>query len=176
MLRLLQTSLMLLALPAVAGGLPNQPVASLDLGRYGGQWHEIAHLPMYFQRQCLDSVTATYTPQANGSILVQNSCRTSDGRKTIEGVAKVKEGQPAAFKVRFVPPWLGWLPMAWADYWVIDVDPDYQWAVVGSPNREHLWVLSRSAHMDRDLFDHIRQQAAEQGYAVNKLIVMAPLD
>ncbi len=176
MLRMLQTSLMLLALPAAAAGLPNQPVASLNLARYSGQWHEIAHLPMYLERRCLDSVTATYTPQANGSIHVQNSCRTSKGRETIEGVAKVKDGQPAAFKVRFLPPWLAWLPMAWANYWVIDVDPDYQWAVVGSPNREHLWILSRSTHMDRDLFDRLREQAAERGYAVDQLAVMAPLD
>lgn len=176
MLRLLPMSLLLLALPVVAAGLPNRPVAALDLGRYSGQWHEIAHLPMFLQRRCLDSVTATYTPQVNGSIQIKNSCRTRDGRKTIEGVAKVEDGQPAAFKVRFVPPWLGWLPMAWADYWVIDIDPDYQWAVVGSPNREHLWILSRSSHMERDLFDRIRQQVAQRGYTVDNLVVMAPLD
>ncbi len=161
---------------AAATTLPNHPVRTLELDRYAGQWHEIAHLPMFFQRRCLDAVTATYTPNPDGTIHVHNTCRTSDGMTSVDGVAKITEGQPAALKVRFAPAWLGWLPMAWADYWVIEVDADYRWAVVGSPSRKYLWILSRQQEMPRGLFESIRQRAQQRGYAVDKLVMMAPLN
>lgn len=168
--------LLLASLPLAAATLPNRPVASLDMQRYAGQWHEIARLPMFFERQCLDAVTATYTPQANGSIHVRNSCRTSDGRKTINGVAKIEPGQPGALRVRFAPAWLGWLPLTWAHYWVIDVDPNYQWAMVGSPDAHHLWILARRPDMTRQLFDQLKVRAQQRGYPVQNLVIMAPLD
>ena len=59
------------------GELENRPVSALDLSRYSGQWHEIAHLPMYFQRKCRDQITATYTPRPDGTITVHNACRTA---------------------------------------------------------------------------------------------------
>jgi apolipoprotein D and lipocalin family protein len=72
--------------PALARGagtpaatLPNVPVATLDLGRYAGQWHEIAHLPMFFQRKCAGDITARYTPLPDGTLEVRKACRTKDG-------------------------------------------------------------------------------------------------
>ncbi|MEO8999502.1 MAG: lipocalin family protein [Rhodanobacter sp.] len=174
---LLMTMLMIAALPtAAATTLPNRPVRALDLDRYTGQWHEIAHLPMYFQRKCVGAVTATYTSNPDDTIGVHNTCRTSEGMKTADGVAEVTKGQPAALKVRFAPAWLTWLPQVWADYWVIDVDTDYQWAVVGSPSRKYLWILSRQPNMPRGLFESLRQRALQRGYAVDKLVMMAPLN
>lgn len=178
MLRFLLLAILMTAiLPAtMAAALPNQPVPTLDLDRYTGQWHEIARLPMYFQRKCLDAVTATYTPNLDGSIHVHNTCRTSDGMTSVDGVAKITPGQPAALKVRFVPVWLAWLPQVWADYWVIEVDADYQWAVIGSPSRKYLWILSRHREMPHELFEVLKQRARQRGYAVDKLIMMAPLN
>lgn len=173
---MLMALLMASSAPASAATLPNQPVSTLDLDRYAGQWHEIAHLPMFFQRKCLDAVTASYTPMPDGTIRVHNSCRTSRGTQTVDGVARIVDGQPAAFKVRFAPAWLGWLPRAWADYWVIDVAPDYQWAVVGSPSREYLWVLARRPDMHRALFERILDRARRRGYDVGKLVLTAPVD
>lgn len=174
---LLLAALMTTTLPAaVAVTLPNQPVPVLDLQRYTGQWHEIAHLPMYFQRKCLGAVIATYTPNPDGSIHVHNTCRTGGGIASVDGVAKITPDQPAALKVRFVPKWLTWLPQAWADYWVIEVAADYQWAVVGSPSRKYLWILSRHEEMSRELFESIRRRAQQRGYAVDKLVMMAPLN
>jgi apolipoprotein D and lipocalin family protein len=174
--RLLIVTTMAIAWPAAAVTLPNQPVPSLDLHRYAGQWHEIAHLPMYFERKCLDAVIATYTPNPDGTVHVHNTCRTRKGRMSVEGVARINDKQPAALEVRFAPAWLTWLPMAWTSYWVIEVDPDYQWAVVGSPGRKHLWILSRRPALDRALFMAIRERARERGYPVDKLIMTAPLD
>lgn len=126
-----------------------------------GPWHEIAHLPLFFQRKCVDTVTATYTLSKDGHIQVLNACRTADGtQETANGVARSSSTGPAgALQVRFAPAWLGRLPWVWADYWVIEVDPDYRWAVVGSPSRKYLWILSRSPSMSRAQFDAIRTRS-----------------
>jgi apolipoprotein D and lipocalin family protein len=156
--------------------LVNQPIPSLDLQRYAGRWHEIAHLPMYFQRHCVDDITATYTPRADGKVAVHNACRDETGAmQSSDGVARTVPGKPGALKVRFAPDWLAWLPWVWADYWVVDLDPDYRWAVVGGPSRKYMWVLSRSPTMDRALFEQIRDRAAQRGYVVDRLVIAAEL-
>lgn len=154
----------------------NVPVAALDLDRYAGQWHEIAHLPMFFQRQCVDRITATYTRQPDGTIEVRNASRTkAGGRGESTGVARTADGRPGALEVRFAPRVLSWLPMVWADYWVIDLDPDYRWAAVGGPGRKHLWVLSREPSMARAQFERITARARAMGYPVDRLVMAAPL-
>jgi apolipoprotein D and lipocalin family protein len=161
---------------ARASTTANAPVPALDLQRYSGQWHEIAHLPMFWQRQCVGDITATYTPRPDGTVGVRNACRTSDGKRDVsEGVARPVSGKPGQLEVRFAPEWLAWVPMVWADYWVIDLDPQYRWAVVGGPDRDHLWVLSRTPGMDRALLEQIKTRAMAKGYRLDELKVMAPL-
>ena len=174
--RLLIMATVIVAWPAAAAGLPNRPVPSLDLHRYAGRWYEIARLPMYFERKCLDAVVATYTPDPDGTIHVHNTCRTSKGRMSADGVARFKEHRPAALEVRFAPDWLTWLPMAWADYWVIEVDPDYRWAVIGGPGRDHLWILSRQPTMDQALLRTLTEHSRQRGYPVDQLMMTAPAD
>ncbi|HET6431321.1 MAG TPA: lipocalin family protein [Dyella sp.] len=159
-----------------AASLPNRPVTTLELERYAGTWHEIAHLPLFFQRKCIDTITATYTPRADGTLAVHNACRTAKGMDASDGVARPTGGASGALQVRFAPRWLAWLPMVWADYWVIELDPDYRWAVVGSPSRKYLWVLSRTPSMDAGQFRAIRNRAAARGYPVERLVMAAPLD
>ena len=168
--------LMAASLGATAEPLPNRPVPALDLVRYAGTWHEIAHLPLFFQRQCLDTITATYTPREDGTIHVRNACRTAKGMDASDGVARRVDASSGALKVRFAPGWLAWLPMVWADYWVIELDPDYRWAVIGSPSRKYLWVLSREPSMPASQFRGIRDRAQARGYPVDRLIMAAPLD
>ena len=116
-------------------------------------------------------------PQTDGTIAVRNACRVKDGSThASNGVARTVEGKPAALRVRFAPAWLAWLPMAWADYWGVDLDADYQWAVVGGPSRQYMWVLSRRPSMSRTLFDQIKQRARRRGYPVDQLVMAAPLD
>ncbi len=175
---LLTITLWVTALPLLAGTLPNRPIETLDLARYSGQWHEIAHLPIHFERKCAGDVVATYIPGDNGNIAARYACRTHDGKtERVEAVARKSKNQSAgAFKVRFVPRWLAWLPKMWGDYWVIDLAPDYQWAVIGGPDAKHLWVMARRPGMQRALFEQIRQRAQQRGYPVDKLIVTAPLE
>jgi apolipoprotein D and lipocalin family protein len=155
----------------------NAPVAELDLARYAGTWHEIAHLPMFFQRNCVGDITATYTPLPDGGLEVRNACRTrTGGRDEATGLARAVDGQPGALQVRFVPGWLAWVPGVWADYWVVALDPDYQWALVGSPTRRYLWILSRSPRMDKALFERLVGEAEARGYPTRDLVLAAPVD
>ena len=165
----------MIAFAGTASG--NTAVSQLELDRYVGQWHEIAHLPIFFQRNCVDRITATYTRKPDGTIQVDNACRNKDGGMDRSiGVAKPVPGKAGQLEVRFAPDWLSWLPMVWADYWVIALDPEYRWAVVGGPSRKYLWVLSRTPTMKRELFERIKDDARRRGYPVEKLIMAAPLD
>jgi len=173
---LLAAALLLTSVTAYAVE-PVRSVPQLDIGRYAGQWHEIAHLPVSFQKKCVGDITATYALRADGRISVHNACRTSDGERiAAEGVARPVEGEPGQLQVRFVPDWLAWVPLVWADYWVIALDPDYQWAVVGDPDRKYLWILSRSPRMDAALFARLKAKAEAMGYDLAPLKVMAPVD
>ena len=163
-----------LALPAVAA----QPVTSvpqLDIQRYAGQWYEIAHLPMRYQKDCIGDITANYSLRGDKTIGVRNTCRTREGTDVAEGIARPVAGHPARLEVSFAPGWLSWVPFVWADYWVIAVDPDYQWAMVGEPDRDYLWILSRSPSMSRVRFEELKVRAQEMGYDLKPLIVAAPL-
>jgi apolipoprotein D and lipocalin family protein len=151
-------------------------VETLDIGRYAGEWHEIARLPMFFQRKCASAVTAQYTLREDGQIGVHNRCLTADGEAlTADGIARRVADHPGRLEVRFAPDWLSWLPLSWADYWVIALDPDYQWAIVGDPDRESLWILARSPDMRREQFDALKARAEAMGYDLDDLIVGAPL-
>jgi apolipoprotein D and lipocalin family protein len=135
-------------------------VGSVDLDRYLGVWYEIASYPMYFQRGCT-ATTATYSLREDGLIKVINSCRkgTLDGKlKQAKGRAKVVDTETnAKLKVSFFGPF-------WGDYWIIDLDPDYQWAVVGGPKRKYLWILSRTPKMDPVLYEEIVARLPAMGY------------
>ena len=150
----------LVAPSRAADAPPLEVVDSVDLDRYLGRWYEIASYPAWFQKNCT-AVTADYSLREDGKIKVVNSCRKStlDGKpKQSTGRAKVVEGSNnAKLKVSFFGPF-------WGDYWIIDLDPDYQWAVVGVPNRKYLWILSRTPQMDETVYDGIISRLQEKRY------------
>lgn len=166
---LLGTALVWFATPARAGSgntKPLQVVPSVDLNRYMGQWYEIARLPNRFQRDCVSNTTATYTLRPDGKITVLNQCRTAEGRlKSAKGTARVANpnGPNSKLKVTFFWPFAG-------NYWIIGLDPEYRWALVGEPDRKYLWILSREPEMDEALFDRIVASAREQGYETDRLM------
>ena len=148
-------------------------VASLDLERYAGQWYEIARLPNRFQRDCASDVTATYVLRDDGRIDVINRCKKADGEPMeATGIGRLSsEDEPASkLKVRVAPAFMSFLPFVWADYWVIDLAPDYSYAVVGHPNRDYLWVLSRTPTIDDQLYDEIARRFARQGYDAARMV------
>jgi apolipoprotein D and lipocalin family protein len=144
MLRAMWIPIVVLGLQAPVG--PVTTVADVDLDRYLGKWYEIARFDNRFQRQCAGDVTAEYARRADGRIDVINRCRQTDGSlTTAAGVARVVDtATRAKLKVRFAPAFLSWIPAVWGDYWIIGLADDYSWAVVGSPDRQYLWVLSRT--------------------------------
>jgi len=165
-----------LVLGAAGPARPSPPlpvVGRLDLDRYVGTWHEIARYPNFFQRNCVRDVTANYARNADGTIRVVNACRTQDGELiSAQGVARVVA--PAKLEVRFAPAWLAWLPWVWGDYWVIELDPNYSYAVVGTPSREYVWILARDPQMDDATFARIASGLADLGFDAVRLERSAP--
>jgi apolipoprotein D and lipocalin family protein len=143
-----------------------QTVPSVDLNRYLGMWYEIARYPNRFQRSCHKS-TATYSLRDDGDIRVVNACRRNgpDGEeKSVEGKAwVVDKATNAKLRVRFFWPF-------WGSYWIIDLGKDYEYAVVGHPDRNYLWILSRTPIMDDKVFEGIADRLKQNGYDPEKLI------
>jgi len=138
-------------------------VPHVELERYLGKWYEIARLPFRFEDDCTD-ITATYSLSKNGNISVLNGCLKSGKLKQAKGKAKVVDKNTGAkLKVTFFWPFS-------ADYWIIDLGKDYDYAVVGTPNRKYLWILSRTPQMDGELFSRIIESVKSKGFDVSKLI------
>src|SRR5512133_1315664 len=140
-------------------------VPAVDLNRYVGRWYEIARYPNRFQKQCAGDVTATYAAAEDGKIEVLNSCRNKDGKnETARGRAKLADrNSKAKLRVTFFWPFYG-------DYWIIGLDPEYRWAVVGEPSRKYLWILSRSPRMDEPDYRRVVSIAREKGYDPSRLV------
>lgn len=136
----------------------------VDLKKYAGLWYEIAKIPNRFQSQCIKATTAKYSLKENGEIEVINSCIDEDGQldKT-EGVARVVDKKSnAKLEVSFFSI-LGWRPI-WGDYWIIGLDENYQWAIVGTPSRKYGWILARQSQLDKNTLEKIYFILREQGY------------
>ncbi len=137
-------------------------VPHVELERYLGKWYDIAHLPFRFQEGCTDT-TATYALAEDGRISVLNECLKNGKVKQARGKAKiVDKNSRAKLKVSFFWPFYG-------DYWIIDLGRDYEYAVVGTPNRKYLWILSRTPKMDDQLFSQLVESAKSKGFDVNNL-------
>ena len=163
----------LLALAMQGGNAPLRIVPSLDLNRYLGRWHEVARLPNRFQKQCVSDVVADYALRPDGRIDVLNTCRTGDGTTDqARGVArKAGDGSNnAVLQVRFAPAILSFLPKVWGDYWVIGLGPEYSWAVVGTPNRQYLWILSRTPTLSDAAYEQALEVARSNGFDVTKVV------
>ena len=144
---------------------PLEAVPKVNLERYLGTWYEIASYPQRFQEGCTGT-TATYTLRSDGEIDVLNKCRKGglDGPEdAAEGRARVVDRTSnAKLEVSFFRPF-------WGDYWIIDLGPDYEYAVVGHPSRDYLWILSRTPALDAEIYDGILGRLDEMGYPLEHL-------
>ena len=150
---------------------PPVVVAHVDLARYVGKWYEIARYPTPFQSGCASS-TADYTANEDGTIGVFNTCLAADGSvvSTIEGSARVIDSSTnAKLKVAFPT-----VPFP-ADYWIIQLGENYEYAVVGEPARSNLFILSRTPTLDQDTLNAILAQPTDQGYDPARLIYDTPI-
>jgi len=146
-------------------------VPELDLERYMGLWYEIARFDHSFERGLISN-TAQYTIRNDGKINVLNSGVPSDNPdklKTAKAVGyRAAEKPDGHLKVSFFRPFA-------ANYLVIDLDDDYQWAVVTSTSKKYLWILSREKTIDDDLYNQLTEKLQKQGFHVEDLIRVAQL-
>jgi apolipoprotein D and lipocalin family protein len=170
-----RTATVLLAWLALAGcaktttarlGLPElRTVPRVDLPRYLGTWYDIASFPQRFQLGCTGT-TATYSMRGDGEIAVLNRCRkgslTGKEDSALGRARVVDRTTNAKLEVSFFRPF-------WGAYWIIDLGANYEYAVVGHPSRDYLWILSRTPTMDRTVYDGILLRLREEGYEVTRL-------
>ncbi|WP_269899964.1 lipocalin family protein [Paenalcaligenes faecalis] len=165
----------LLGCTAMDSNLTTQ--ADVDLNKYMGKWYEQARLPNRFQKDCIGDVEAEYVLTSNTTISVTNQCLQKDGSVAVasgEGrLAKAGEVNLAKLEVRFAPEWMSWLPFVWGDYWILRLEGNYEYSLVGTPNREYLWVLSRNKNADPEVVQQLFNYAQTQGFDINHM-VLAP--
>lgn len=145
---------------------PLQTVPRVDLNRYLGTWYEISSFPQRFQLGCT-ATTATYSLRKDGDIDVVNRCNKGslDGPQDIaKGRARVVDTSTnAKLEVSFFRPF-------WGEYWIIDLGERYEYAVVGHPGRDYLWILSRTPSMDEGVYRSILERLTAQGYETSRLV------
>lgn len=159
--------LLLSALLTMAGCTPQYaPLATVekvDLQRYAGTWYEIARYEHYFEKGCRN-VTATYTLTDEGKVEVLNRCTDEEGkRKEAKGIAYAVDESNSRLKVSFFRPFYG-------DYWILLLDEEYRYVLVGDPSREYLWILSRTPQLDDAIVQSILQKLPSLGYTAAPLI------
>jgi apolipoprotein D and lipocalin family protein len=153
--------------------IPLPTVESVDLARYMGEWYEIALLPNRFQSMCVADTQASYRLDGD-NVHVRNRCRKADGGiEEANGIAKVVEGsRNAKLRVSFFRPFYG-------DYWILALDQDYRWVLIGEPSRTYGWVLSRAPNLDDTSLQIALDKAAALGFdreAFRRTPQIKPLD
>lgn len=144
---------------------PLETVPSVDLNKYTGRWYEIAALPQRFEKGC-HCVYAEYTLNPEGYVEVYNYCRKGGPNGEVSDISgkafPVEGSNNSKLKVQFFWPFKG-------DYWILELDADYQHVLVGSPDRESLWILSRTPVLDEAVYNLMVQQAKSKGFDVEQL-------
>jgi apolipoprotein D and lipocalin family protein len=156
---------------------PLHTVEHVDLGRYAGTWYEIARLPSDLEQGGGGGQPKVhYAVHGGGVIDVLSGWFDASGQEqVVRGEARVLPGSHGAkLAISFLPAWLRWLPFGWTDQWVLHVDETYALAVVGAPDRRHLWVLARRPRIEPETLDAAVDLARAQGFAVDRLLVSQP--
>jgi apolipoprotein D and lipocalin family protein len=148
-------------------------ITDFNSSAYLGTWYEIARLPNTFEKKCSIPIIANYStnPDNNEQLIVTNQCTIENDKLNIaNGNANfVSSTTIGKLEVTFLPKWLRWLPFIYGDYWVLYTDYDTV-SVVGSPNHEYLWVLSRTKSLNYDVLAKAILIAQDQGFDTSKLI------
>jgi len=133
----------------------------VDLERYQGKWYEITKIPNRFERNLI-YVTANYTLKENGKIKVLNDGYNTKKGKYEKAVGEAKVNGPGKLGVSFFKPFYG-------DYYIMELDEDYQWVLVGSPSRDYLWILARTPQISEELITELSKKAENAGFDISRL-------
>ena len=141
-------------------------VPTVELNRYVGLWYDVAHSPNFFQKKCKSS-TAEYQVLDSQTISVFNTCYQNNGKtSTIRGTAKIlNPAIPAKLKVVFE---VIFKPKG--NYWITELDPHYQWAVVSGPGKTFTFILSRTKAIAPELRASILSTLKAKGYSTDDFI------
>lgn len=146
-------------------------IPKLDLNKYLGRWYEICRLPLRWEDETAADITATYSLNGDGNIKVDNRCFDEDGKPSQAiGEAEPVDDTNSRLKVTFLPEYVRWLPFTKGDYWVLKIDRAYSTALVGTPDRKYLWVLSRQPQLAEDTKAEFLAEARRQGFNLTNLI------
>jgi len=133
-----------------------------DLERFQGHWFEIARVPRDYDEQCQDTV-ADYRLTSPRQMQMHHSCATSTGtNQEFQATATVDEAAVPAKMTLQVGSYGG-------GYWVLDVDDNYDYALIGHPSRTMLWVLSRTPTLDASTYEHALSLATARGFDTTQL-------
>ena len=143
-----------------------QTVNFVEVERYLGKWYEIEKFPNNFQRNC-EATQANYSQMDNGRLRVINKCKKSNGKiKTAKGSASIEDTNTnAKLKVSFffLQRWIGK-----ANYYIMALGSDYEYVLIGSPDRNFAWILSRTTTLDQKIIDQLKLTAQSQGFEIER--------
>lgn len=140
-------------------------VEQVDINKYAGLWYEIARLPNSFEKG-LECVTANYSLKTNGKIQVLNkgySAKKGDYKSSKGTAWRPNEDYPGRLKVSFFWPFSG-------NYYIIALDKEYSYALVGDPSRKYLWVLARTKELDENIYSDLLAKAQSHGFDTEKMM------
>lgn len=144
----------------------NSTTPTLDIRRFMGRWYEIARYEHRFEKG-MTHVSATYTLSVNGKIEVLNEGLKEGKHKQIKGRAKQPNPQdPGKLKVSFFL----WF---YSDYYVLYIDPEYRYLLVGSSSDKYLWIMSREKSLAKETLDQLIDKLRMRGYNTDKLLFVA---
>ncbi len=142
--------------------LPLETVKQVDVKKYIGKWYEVASIPNSFQKGC-KCTSAEYSLIDSSTIKVVNKCKKENEFDNVNGKAFIVEGSNnAKLKVQFFWPFRG-------DYWIIELDDNYQYAVVGTPSRKYLWILSRKPTLDENIYQMLLIKIKDKNFNITKI-------
>jgi apolipoprotein D and lipocalin family protein len=141
---------------------PLKTVEKVEINSYLGTWYEIARYEHFFEKGCRD-VRATYSLKEDGNIKVLNECIKEGKLSQANGVAYATDESNSKLKVSFFRPFYG-------NYWILMLGEHYEYALIGDPSREYLWILSRKSTISEELKNTILEKLPSFGYTQDKLI------
>lgn len=153
--------------PAVVHAQSATAVPQLDLDKLTGTWYQIAKLPTKSEKKCITDETVLYAlSDKRDTFQAGTFCIVKHGdHDNINNSGRMSKHRDGKLQLR---KWI----LFHRPYWVLATDPDFHWALVGTPNHKQLWILSRTATLPPGQYEQLQNTAAAQGYPVAKLVLV----
>lgn len=144
------------------------PVAQLDGSKFLGIWFEMAHLPDRPEKKCVANALMMFAARyKSGQFQIVDSCKLKDDSENVRNRTGRRADPKGDGRLKVTTFW----PF-YARYWIVGIDADYGWALLGTPNRKQLRVLSKTASLPADELAKAEAIAAAQGFKTGKLVAV----